>query len=161
LIVLALDFLFLFFFISLSLHAVGCASGVDPPQTFKITPSNALLNPANRRLRPPTSAGRKDGGLFSFTFWFFMSISVTSFAQSSLPFPVYALLGFRSMVYATVCLIAVLVFGQSTRSVFFFANLPYTAHLPFFNHLQLLFLCRTILSSFVVPSLRIGRNRRY
>ena len=117
-IILALDFLFLFWFFSLTLCAVGCASGVDPPQSFKTVLPNALSNPTYRRPRPPTSAGRKDGGLLSFTFWLFMSISITSLAPSSFPSPVYALLGFHSMVYATVCFLAVLVFGQSTRSGF-------------------------------------------
>jgi hypothetical protein len=118
LIILAPDFLFPFFFLSLSLYAVGCASGVNPPQSFKTVLSNALFNPTDRRPGPPSSAGRKEGGLFSFTFWLFMSILVTSFAQSSFPSPIYTLLGFHSMVYATVCFVAVLVFGQSTHPVF-------------------------------------------
>ena len=118
LIILALDFLFLFWFFSLTLCAVGCASGVDPPQSFKTVLPNALFNPTYRRPGPPTSAGRKAGGLLSFTFWLFMSISITSLAPSSFPSPVYGLLGFHSMVYATVCFLAVLAFGQSTRSGF-------------------------------------------
>ena len=131
LIVLALDFLFLLFSLSLSLYIVGCASGVSPPQSFKIVLSNFLLNPTDRRPGPPTSAGRKDGGSFSFIFWFFMSISVTSFAQSSFPSPIYPPLGFRSMVYATVCFVAVLVFGQSTRPVFLGRSSPPCAFLIF------------------------------
>lgn len=110
----AFDFIFLIFFLSLSLHALGHASGVRPTQSFKSAPSNNLFNAINRRPGgPQTSAGRKDGGLLSFTFWLFMSISVTSLTQSTFPSPVYALLGLRSMVYATVCFVAVLVFGQS------------------------------------------------
>ncbi|KAF9784478.1 hypothetical protein BJ322DRAFT_1064726 [Thelephora terrestris] len=44
-----------------------------------------------------------------------MSISVTGFTQSSFPSPIYALLGFRSMVYATVCFVAILVFAYFTN----------------------------------------------
>ena len=111
----AVDFIFLFLFLSLSLHALGYATVLSLIESFKSALSNNLLNPTNCRPGQPTSAGRKDGGLFSFAFWYrlFMSISLTSFTQSSFPSPLYALLGFRSMVYATVCFVAVLVFGQS------------------------------------------------
>ena len=139
LIVLALDFLFLFSFLSFSLYVVGCASGVHPLQSFKIPLSDALFNLANRRPGPPTFTGRKDGGLFSFVFWLFMSVSVASLAQSSFPSPAYALLGFRSMVYATVCFLVVFVFGQSIRSVFLGKSLPQRTF-PIFQPLNNLFL---------------------
>lgn len=107
----SLDLVSHFFLLSLSLHALGCASGVNETQSSKFALSNNLFNPTNRRPGPLASVGRKDGGLFSFAFWLFMSISVTSFTQSSSPPPLYAILGARSMVYATICFVAVLVFG--------------------------------------------------
>ena len=102
---------------------------MNPPQSPRIALSNTLFDPSNRHPGPPTSVSRKDGGVvFSFTFWLFMSISVTSLTQSSFSSPVYALLGFRSMVYATFCFVAILVFGQSARSVFLG---KYPPHSPF------------------------------
>ena len=135
----ALDFIFLFLFLSLSLHALGYATVLSLIKSFKSALSTNLLNPTNRRPGQPTSAGRKDGGLFSFAFWLFMSISLTSFTQSSFPPPLYALLGFRSMVYATVCFVAVLVFGQS-HPFRFLAN----PNIPIFQFLDIF--CTIILS---------------
>lgn len=152
--------LFLSLFLSLSLHAPGCVYGVNETQSFKFALSNNLFNPTNRRSGPPTSVSRKDGGLFSFSFWFFMTISVTSFTQSSFP-PLYAILGFRSMVYATICFVAVLVFGQST-SFIFVANLlrsTYSFFLPIIPTIPH-YSVRSSRSLFC-QSLRICRNHRY
>ena len=147
-----MSFFSLFFFLSLSLHTLGRVSGVNETQSFTFPLPNNPPNPTNRCPGPPAAVGRKDGGLFTFTFWLFMSISVMTFTQSSFHPPLYAILGFRSMVYATICFVAVLVFGQYNRSIFL-GKFPPRRMFPFFFQSfeqSLIILCDHIISCFPI-----------
>lgn len=130
----------------------------EPTKGLELSLYNILFNARNRHPEPPTSAGRKDGGLFSFAFWLFMFISVASFTRFP-PFSlIYALLSSRSMVYVTVCFVAVLVLGQSTRSVFL-GEFPTHHASSFFSTVRATFYM--LHHPILYPSLRIGQDLRH